>query len=191
MAIGRFRGETISAFTDETVASEACLNYYQPSRDFVLADFWWNFAGKSVDLGQQAAEPDEWAFGYTYPPDALKVRYLYTESKLRHLQDPIPFEVALAADSTKSIFTNLDAAKCRYTIRLENVNQFDPHFVTALSWYLASEIAIPIAGTAKGRILADRAAQGYQNAIIAAYSANANEEEIGPARDPESIRAHQ
>ncbi len=191
MAIGRIRGAKITAFTDGTVEADACLTFYQPSRDLVLADFWWNFAGKSVTLGKQSAVPEEWAFGYTYPSDALKVRYLYPDSKLRHLQDPTEYEVGLAADNTKSIFSNLDLAKCRFTVRLTDTNQFDAHFVTALSWYMASEIAIPIAGTSKGRLLADRAVNGYRNAIQAAYSANANEDDPGPPRDPETIRAHQ
>ena len=191
MGLGRIRGGTIIAFTDGDVKADACQLYYEPSRDFVLADFPWNFAGKSVTLAKQSATPDEWEFGYTYPVDSLKIRYVYPDSKLRHLQDPTPFEVGLAADSTKSIFSNLDLARARYTIQLTNVNQFDAHFVTALSWYIASEIAIPIAGTSKGRVLADRAAKGYANAIAAAYSANANEDEPGPPRDPESIRAHQ
>ena len=56
---------------------------------------------------------------------------------------------------------------------------------------MASEIAIPIAGVSKGRVLADRAANGYMNAIKAAIAANANEGDEGPPRDPESIRAHQ
>lgn len=191
MGLGRIRGGTIIAFTDGDVKADACQLYYEPSRDFVLADFPWNFAGKSAVLGKKSEVPAEWQFCYTYPTNALKVRYLYSDSKLRHLQDPIPYEVGLADDDTKSIFSNLDLANVRYTVRLTNVNQFDPHFVTALSWYIASEIAIPVAGTSKGRVLADRAAQGYANAIAAAYSANSNEDEPGPPRDPESIRAHQ
>ncbi len=191
MAIGRVRGAQIGALTDPTTEAKACTKFYGPSRDLVLADFPWNFAGKAVALAQQSETPIEWAFGYTYLSDALKVRKLMSASQLRHYTDPTEWEVGLASDDTKSIFTNLDVAYAKFTIKLTDVNKFDPHFVTALSWYLASEIAIPIAGTSKGRILADRAAKGYQNAIEAAYSANANEGDVGPPRDPETIRAYQ
>ncbi len=204
-ALGRFRGKQIGAFTDDTVEAGACLTYYQPSRDFVLADFPWNFAGKGAALAKKSETPEEWEFCYAYPSDAFTIRYLYaeghrqatqnnllfSEARFRTSDGSIPYEVSLAADNTLAIFSNLDLARVKYTVKLENVNQFTPHFVTALSWYLASEISIPVAGTAKGRILADRAAQGYQRAIAAAYSANANEGDPGLPRDPESIRAHQ
>lgn len=191
MALGRFRGKKITELTDDTVEANACHTYYEAARDFVLADFPWNFAGKSIVLAQLAEVPEEWAFAYTYPDDCLKVRRLHPESKLRHWQDSIPYEVSLGAEGGKVIFTNLYQARCRYTQRLENVNHFDPHFVTALSWYLASEIAIPVAGVSKGRLLADRALQGYQASIYNAIAANANEEDVGEPRYPETIRAYQ
>lgn len=191
MALGRVRGAKIEALTDDTVSGIACNDFYAISRDFVLADLWWNFAGKSATLAKKSEEPEEWGFCYAYPPDALTIRYLHTESKLRQLTDPTEFEVSLAADNSKAIFSNLDAARCKYTVRLTNVNQFDNHFVVALSWYLASEIAIPVAGTAKGRVLADRAFAGYLNAISAAISTNSNEADPGPPREPETIRAYQ
>lgn len=191
MGLGRIRAGTIIALTDGDVKAEACLLYYEPSRDFVLADFPWNFAGKAVAIAKLSEVPIEWAFAYTYPSDSLKVRKLMAASNLRHYTDPTNWEIGLLSDDTKAILTNLDVANAKYTKKLTDVNKFDPHFVTALSWYLASEVAIPIAGTAKGRILADRAAQGYKNAISAAYSANANEGDEGPPRDPETIRAHQ
>lgn len=190
-AIGRVRADTIAALTDDTVQAQACTTYYESSRDFVLADFPWNFAGKVIALSKQQETPIEWGFGYAYPSDALKIRKLMDASQLRQYKDPVAWEVGLNSSDTKSIFSNLDVSYAKFTIRLTDVNKFDPHFVTALSWYLASEIAIPIAGTAKGRILADRAAKGYQNVLAAAYSANANEGDEGPPRDPETIRAHQ
>jgi len=191
MALGRFRGRQIAALTDQSVEANACTTYYEASRDLVLADFPWNFAGKSAVLGLLSEEPEEWSFAYAYPSDCLKVRYLHAESKLRQNQDAIAYDVSLASDDSKVIVTNLDLARCRYTMKLTNVNHFDPHFVTALSWYLASEIAIPIAGVSKGQLLANRAAEGYRNAIKAAYAANANESDTGLPREPETIRAHQ
>ena len=191
LALGRFRGGDITEFTDDTVQANACQLYYAPSRDLVLADFPWNFAGKAVAIAKLSEVPIEWAFAYTYPSDSLKVRKLMAASNLRHYTDPTEWEVGLLSDNTKAILTNLDVANAKYTLKLTDVNKFDPHFVTALSWYLASEIAIPVAGTAKGRILADRAAKGYLSAIASAYSANANEGDPGLPRDPESIRAHQ
>ena len=203
-AIGRIRADTIGALTDPTVQAKACTTFYEASRDFVLADFPWNFAGKTMVLAKKSETPEEWQFCYAYPSDALKVRYLYAEGFIRSQSDllfseerfrtsdgTIPYDVGLSADNSKAIFSNHDLARCKYTVKLENVNQFDAHFVTALSWYLASEIAIPIAGTSKGRVLADRSALGYQNVIAAAYSATANESDPGLPRDSEMIRAHQ
>jgi hypothetical protein len=190
-AIGRLRGKQIAALTDDTVEANACSTYYEASRDLVLADFPWNFASKSVAIAQLSEEPIEWAFAYTYPADALTIRKLMASSNLRHYTDPTEWEIGLLSDDTKAILTNLDVAYAKYTKKVTNVNQFSTHFITALGWYLASEIAIPIAGVGKGRVLADRALQGYMNAIKAAYAVNANEGDEGPPRDPETIRAHQ
>ena len=190
MAIARIRGTRIAALTDQTVEGQACNDFYEPSRDYVLADFPWNFAGKSAVLAQKVEEPEEWEFCYAAPSGMLTLRYLHAESKLRQLTDPIAYEVSLDSTDSKAIFTNLDLARVRYTATVSNVNLFSSHFVTALSWYLASEMAIPIAGTAKGRVLADRAFAGYERAIASAYSANANEGDPGPPRLPETIRAH-
>ena len=204
-AIGRIRGTQIGALTDDTVEANACTTFYEASRDFVLSDFPWNFASKTLVLAQKVGTPEEWCFCYAYPSDCLNVQYLYPEgfiaasrdtllySEDRHriMNGSIPYDVGLAADNTKSIFTNLDLARAKYTVKLENVNHFSAHFVTALSWYLAGEIAIPIAGTSKGRLLADRAMQGYDRVIKAAYSSNASEGDPGLPRDAETIRAHQ
>ncbi len=204
-AIGRIRGASIGALTDDTVAAQACLTYYDASRDFVLSDFPWNFAGKTATLAQKVETPEQWEFCYAYPADCLNVRHLYPEGFLaasrdnllysedrhRRLNGSIPYEVGLSADNTLSILTNLDLARVAYTVKLENVNQFTAHFVTAMSWYMAGEIAIPIAGTSKGQKLADRAMMGYDRVIKAAYSANASEGDPGLPRDAETIRAHQ
>lgn len=190
-ALGRIRGATISALTDATTEAEACNTYYDQSRSFVLSDMPWNFAGKSMILALLAEVPEEWSYAYAYPSDCLTIRYLHPESKLRHDSDPIPYEIGLSTTGSKIIMSNLDLARCRYTVDLTDVNQFTAHFVTALSWYLASEIGIPVAGTSKGRILAREALEGYRNSVQAAISANASEAEPGPPREPETIRAHQ
>ena len=190
-ALGRLRAKQIAALTDDSVEANACTTYYESSRDLVLADFPWNFANKAIAIAQLVETPIEWGFAYTYPADALTLNKLMALSNLRHYTDPTEWEIGLLSDDTKAIFTNLDVAYAKYTAKVTNVNQFTPHFVTALGWYLASEIAIPVAGTAKGRVLADRALQGYLNAIKAAYATNANEGDEGPARDPETIRAYQ
>lgn len=190
-ALGRLRGKQIAALTDDTVEANACQTYYEASRDLVLSDFPWNFASKAVAIAQLSEEPIEWAYAYTYPADCLKLRKLMAAGNLRHYTDPTEWEVGILSDGTKAILTNLDVAYAKYTLKQEDVNKFDSHFVTALSWYLASEIAIPVAGVSKGRVLADRAVQGYLNAIKAAYAANASEGDEGPPRDPETIRAHQ
>lgn len=189
-ALGRIRGSTISALTDQTTEAEACNTYFAQSVEFVLSETPWNFAGKSAELALLAEVPQEWSYAYRYPSDCLNVRYLHPESKLRQRQGKIEYDVGLATDNSKIIMTDLDLAKIRYTVSVTDVNLYDSHFVTALSWYLSSEIAIPVAGTSKGRILARENLEGYRNAVQAAISANASESEPGAAWEPETIRAH-
>ena len=191
MALGRIRAGNIDDIGAPTTAAIKCNLYYEPSRDFVLADFPWNFAKKTLSLGKLSEVPVEWTFQYTYPADALNMRYLLAASTLRQHNDPTEWEIMLSTDGSQVIATDLDAACVAYTVKQENVNLFSAHFVTALSWYLAGEVAIPIAGTSKGRILRDDAMKGYINFMDAAIAANASEGETGKRRDPELIRAHQ
>ncbi len=191
MALGRIHADQISSLGEGTVPASNCNLYYAPSRDFVLADFWWNFAGKTAALAELSATPIEWACSYAYPSDALEIRYLVPNSRLRQNQDATEYEIATDSSGIKVIYTNLSDAYAKYTFRQTNVNEFSPHFVTALSWYLAAEVAIPIAGATKGRQLRNDALAGYRETMASAIAVNANEEYPGEDRLPEAIRAHQ
>lgn len=190
LALNHIRAERIFNLTDEGTAAQACSDWYGPARDLSLADMPWNFSGKTAALAKQVEVPNEWSFGYAYPADCLKIRYITPPGKLRHQTPRLAYEVAFNAAGNKTILTNQDEACATYTFKLTDPNQFDPHFVIALSYQLAVFIAVPIAGTSKGRLMRDDLAEAYVNAVSAAISANAGEQFPGPRRESEIIEAY-
>lgn len=190
LALSHIRSADIDSLTEAGTPAAACNLWYAPARDLALADMPWNFAGKTAALAKQVEVPNEWAFGYAYPTDCLKIRAITPPGKLRHLTPRIAYDVAFNAANNKTILTNQDEACATYTFRQDDPNQFDPHFVIALSYQLAVFIAVPIAGTSKGRLMRDDLAAAYLNAIKAAISANAGEQFPGPRRESEIIEAY-
>jgi hypothetical protein len=110
--------------------------------------------------------------------------------KERYQADRIEFEAAVSSTGTRVILTNLAEAKLKYTFRQTNPNRFTPHFIEALSWYMAGVIAIPVVGSEKGRLLRDDSLQIYQATIGAAIAADSSEG-YSLQREPETIEARQ
>ena len=191
LALSHIRAGTIASLTEAGTAPEACALWYDVARDLALADIWWNFAGKTVVLAKQTEVPNEWSFGYAYPTDCLFARYITPTGKLRQEADRIAFEVAINDAGNESILSNQDEACLTYTFQQTDPNKFHPHFVVALSYQLAVHIAVPIAGTSKGRVLREDAATAYLNAIRAAISADSAEEFRGRQRASSSIEAYE
>lgn len=190
LALSHIRGGTVTDLEADTTGSKACNLWFGPSRRIALADFPWTFSGKSVVLAKQVEVPIEWSFGYAYPPDCLTIRYMTPPGKLRHEGVRIPFEVAINAANIKTILTNQDEACLTYSFDQTDPVQFNPHFVVAMSFQLAVNIAVLVAGASKGRVLRDDANAGYLNVIKAAYSVDSQEGFEGPAKQSDTIDAY-
>ncbi len=191
LALSHIRaGPQIASLDENTTPAIQCKLWYEVARDLALADIWWNFSGKQIVLAQQVEVPLEWAFGYAYPIDCLQIRYIINPGKLRQEADRIEFEVSINAAGNKTIMTNQDEACLKYTFQQTDPNSFHPHFVVSMSYQLALHIAVPVAGTSKGRILKKEASEAYLNAIRAAVSADSAEEYVGTSRESLSTEAY-
>lgn len=192
LALGNIHAKSINDLGEtDNVEAPACKLRYPIARDLVLAEAWWQFAGRDEAGALLSEEPTEWSYAYAYPQDCLEVRYIVPPGKARYRFDEIEFKVGILSDgTTKAILTNQEDACIAYTFRQTDTQKFPAHFVTALSWYLSGDLAIPVAGTERGRDLRKESLQIYQISLGAAISHDADMQ-YSDERDPETIEARQ
>jgi len=156
--------------TDTGVVAVQCRIHYDVCRQFVLADHWWNFAKKRVTLADLGTPPTTWLYRYDYPSDCLNFREIQRDTKE---ETPIPFDVE--DDGTGAgicVVTDRYQAVGVYTSDITNVALFTPGFVHALSWFLASELAMAITGDMK---IQQSCLRVYTTSYGAAKAVNSNE----------------
>ena len=167
-----------------------------------LRDFPWNFAARVVALAQLSGDLlPGWAYKYAYPVDCLMARVVADSRGMRSTlstfsqsdvyldaqygaysnigQAPVPFAIMSEAPTSTTvrrvIVTDQSEAYLFYTAKIDDPNQFDASFVTALEWMIAAEIAGPFLGAPTGPQVAKSAGEQYRNAIISAKAQTLNE----------------
>lgn len=164
--------------TDSGTTASQCRIHYDVARRFVLSDFTWSFATKRVALADIGSPPPEWLYRYDYPSDCLKFMDI---QRLTRTDLPIEFSVEAEADgSGLSILTDTDDATGIYIFDVENTSLFSPSFVTALSWYLASELAPSLSGDID---LQQAALTVYRQTLMAAQAIDSRQSGRGVELD--------
>jgi hypothetical protein len=137
-----------------------CRIHYDTARQFVLAGHDWNFATKRktlADISPATMSPVTWGYRYAYPSDCIKFQEI---ERLTKTSVPVKYKIEAKDDgSALSILTDMEDARAVYTFDLDNTSMFSPGFISALSWYLASELAPALSGS-----------ETLQQACLAVYS---------------------
>lgn len=185
MAIFRIgQGQRIDDLEENSQAARICKQFYESSRDFVLrADCDWGFATAFAQLAEVESNPNpEFTHAYAVPNDCMRVRRIVnpawpqgavpagSEQCMPDLPR-IPFRV-VNGSSQRLISTNASPATLEYTLKVTSPELFDPIFVSALAWYLASEIVGPLA---KDAGIASACYAQYKSTILEASAAALNE----------------
>jgi hypothetical protein len=146
MALSRLGTKsTVAATTENSVEAEQLSIHYANARDCVLAGYDWGFARRSLTLARRTeTAPTGWSYLYSYPTNCARFRGIGNP-----LSFPvIPFKILSIEDSggndVKAIAINLTSAEGWFTKIITNTELFDPMFVNALAWELASRVALPI-----------------------------------------------
>ncbi|QBF27157.1 hypothetical protein EXN22_16205 [Pseudomonas tructae] len=175
----------IDDLSEASVPAEQCSLWFVHCRDYVLrADCDWPFATKFEQLAGVASNPDpEFPYAFAVPIDCMRIRRIvnpaFPQGYFPHCHGgyalpaipPIRFRV-INGSSQRLIATSVDEAKLEYTMKVESPEMFDPMFVDALSWYLASKIA-PSLG--KDTSIAGNCFAQYQAVTLQAAAAALNE----------------
>jgi hypothetical protein len=138
MALARIGAAPIISLSDASVEAQSAANLYEVSRQSVLRSFPWRFAIKVQELSQVDIETFNWGFAYAMPHDLLRAIRPQSTS----LDKPIDFEVI-----GNELYANIEPLSLKYIYDCQDTSLFDATFVTALSCYLAAELAMPITGS--------------------------------------------
>lgn len=192
MALSHIGGYSdIAALDNSSQESKKCKLLYSPARDSVLRDNNWNFATKVLTLALLTDTYLGWVYGYQYPVDCLMAIKIYNDYNNNINRDSIYYPECNVTDNKiefqiisnealtgRIILTNKEDAKLVYIAKVTDTNMFDVEFIDALSYRLASELAISLKGDMQ---LQQQLFQAYLMKAGQARANNCNEGYIKPA----------
>lgn len=152
------------------VKAEQCALYFGKARRYVLRSHVWSFANTYRALALLDETPiNGWTYVYAMPSDCLRPVHLFSPDST----EPQRFERGII-DDTQVIYCDIETPTLRYVKDVTDPNAFDSQFIMALSFYLASLLAMPITGDIG---LADVMNNRYlmyaaQSAATSAYETN-------------------
>ena len=161
-------GHANSIDSMEEISPEAiaCRAAYDASRDTVQSAHPWDFCTEIALLAPTTNDrPDDWAYKYIMPTCLRFVRVWPYQGRPNPVY-PIEYEIRGGF-----IYCNVENARGLYVVRVEDTTMFSPAFVSALSFYLASEICMPLG---KQNAVTQRMIDAYDAEIKRAAQTDAN-----------------
>lgn len=171
LALSHLGTYSITTLNDATQEGRKCKQHFATARDFCLRTFPWNFAEKRAALAVLSTETAVgYEYAYAYPADCLSARLIYAAVPG---VEPLDFYITSLDDlSGKKILCDEAEAVLIYTAKVESAAVFDPSFTVALSYHLASVLAVPLT---KDKVLMKSMLQAYVQYMSLAQAANAKE----------------
>ena len=191
-ALRHLRAGSINSLDERSVNGEYCRDAYPELRDVVLQVFEWSFATRSRALSLlDAVEIVNWKYVYQLPNDSLKIQEVFLDEgdikstpsshfkhDLHYRQNRdrfrIEYEIQTLNDN-KVLVSNTPDLYCRYTEHVTDPNQMPDSFRKALSYLIASELAIAIIGVDRGFRLTEAYYTMYQNYLRDAQVQDVNQ----------------
>lgn len=159
LALNLVGGDFVIDPLEKSTEADLCRLHYPFALDFVLESQDWNFAIKRQEVAESSGFTPVFGFNSAFkiPSDALRVIEVWDTSRgdnnSRYTNNPLQWqqeEDYIVANTSEQVWV-------RYITRIEDTTKFTASFVTALSTYLASRLAIPVAAnrTLKSDLLAE------------------------------------
>lgn len=178
MALAHLRAGDITSIDDQTPEGRNCKKFYQQSLDETLRAVDWNFArtfANGVPLAGVTLAPG-WGAAFAYPNDCAALRGI---ARRCQTENPRNYMISQASGS-RIIYANVSAPVFVYTSKATPISAYDDMFISALTYILASKIAIPITGNAEMMSGMQQMARG----MLARASADNYNEEPETLEDP-------
>lgn len=200
LALSNIRAGSINSLDESNLQAQICKLKYALIRDRCLRSSW-QFNKAISPLATIDVDIYNWAYAYRYPVNCLKINRIIPEYEevtwgsdiVSRLVDT---QILPITDHRRQVsyevfnFSNVKVIGCNettlhidYAIRIEDPNLFSDDFILAFSHLLGSEIAVPIVGAEKGRLLRADEIQLYEEYIDDATASDTND---GFLNSPES-----
>ena len=191
--------DPINSIDESNEQARCCKLFYVPARDALLREHSWNFARSYAALPTTVLTHPHWKFVYGLPAEFLYALRVFPSDSSpvvsdnyyldgRGMMAPIAderYELACMAVSAKDhetvVLTNVEAAMMEYVAVFDDTTKYDPCFVEALCYKLASEMAMPLTGNGE---LATFYSRSYAASLQRAKALNADEGRHVPALSP-------
>jgi len=160
-ALRRIGQAPILSFDDLTETGRLCALFFPVERDFILRNYPWNFANKRAILARSATNP-VWGFAYAYPLPSDFLRLVKTDGE--------PYDDYKVEG--RSIVTDDEVVKIKYTARIEDAAQFDADFAEMLAVRMSAVLAYPLT---ENNTLTQNMWALYEAYEMDAYSADGQE----------------
>lgn len=149
LALGHLGQDAIAQLTDDNIRARAMRLFYASVRDDLLRAKWWSFSKGWVRPSADTTESiGPLSLRFPLPENCLRVRYLDDENGGIHDDESGEWElesavlsVAGAATEATVLVTNIEAPLVCITQRVDAVRLWDPSFLTAFAYELASRTA--------------------------------------------------
>ena len=137
---------TQTQLTDNVIPSAIVANvFWEPCRDEVLGESNWSFATVTHTLSSLDIEDSEWAKCYSYPTLSVSNMWFvfntFTYDKKSEQEFTRRHIVTLGVSV---IFSDLENAIAEYTYKVTDTLLWDNKFNMAMSYRLASSMALPL-----------------------------------------------
>lgn len=192
LALSRLGDEaTVSAIDPPEGSAQAthCARFYPMALDTMLDSHYWAFATQRASLVQLSAEPAfGWLYAYAQPNNSINIIGIYLPGALDDT-NPQAFEMESLPDGSTIIYTNVADAVARYTIRATDPAKYQPLFVEALVWLLASNLAGPVLKGDEGVKMTIQCYKMHKAALADAKTSDANQRKVTILHNPEALAA--
>jgi hypothetical protein len=134
VALARLGESPIQSLEEGSVPANVAKQMYDVARTAALRDYNWAFASKIATLARLDVTPVDFRFAFALPSGCLRVA---------GLRGGAPY--TLRGDV---LYADCENAVIEYTEDVVDTVRYDSKFVEALTYKLASELAMPIKGSA-------------------------------------------
>lgn len=128
---------------EASINAKYCATFYPIARDSVLSAHAWSFATRRVELSQIENTHPFYQYAYAYPSNCLLALSVGQSTELDNFEDNI-FQIESIASGELVVLTNIEGAFLKYIHRVTDTAKFSVDCVTAISYLLASYLAMPI-----------------------------------------------
>lgn len=169
---------------DGSSQADHCARFYPIARAEMLDLYPWSFTLVRTELNLLVTGPKfGWDYAYAAPNAFVSLLGVHMPEDSDDF-NPQPFDFEALADGTNVIYSNTAGAICRYSMIVTDTSKYQPLFVNALSYLLASKLAGPIIKGDNGMQRAQQLRAYFDRvALPQATSSDASQRRVDPRKD--------